>query len=269
MPLGAYLFTDLERQTADQRALQSQIWETLAQRLGQVRLFNNPDRVLGRRALLERLHDAGINDFRVFGVDRLPSNLRFPVFVRRGNNHDGAMSPLIETWDELEEYLTRTLMAGQPRSDLLVAEFQNTSDSNGVFRKYSMFRVGDRYIPRHLIQSRAWMVKYPDIVNSKTLAEEREFLETNPHAEAVHQVFETASIDYGRIDYAILGGRIQVWEINTNPIITLSPGEYEPRHLPHQEWFAERMLAALEAIDVPSGDCRVGIDLRLAGLRSS
>jgi hypothetical protein len=62
-----------------------------------------------------------------------------------------------------------------------------------------------------------------------------------------------ARLEYGRIDYSLLGGKPQVWEINTNPIVMQEPGRYDPRHLPAQEWFAPRICRAFDAVDGPAG----------------
>jgi hypothetical protein len=48
------------------------------------------------------------------------------------------------------------------------------------------------------------------------------YIRDNPHADALLRAFEVAKIDYGRADYTVLGGRVQIFEINTNP------------HLPHR-----------------------------------
>jgi hypothetical protein len=37
-------------------------------------------------------------------------------------------------------------------------------------------------------------------------------------------MFDLARIEYGRIDYGMLNGRPQLWEINTNPTIWRGPG---------------------------------------------
>ncbi len=262
LPLGTYLFTDLEKQSVEVRAFQAQVWDQLASHGDAVRLLNHPVRALGRYDLLAALVEAGINTYRVWRLSEIDQTLRFPVFLRRERDHEGARTPLIETWDDLEEQATRCLMAGAPLEDLLVAEFCDTLDERGDYRKYSAFRVGERIVPRHLIFGRNWMLKYPDAIDGARLALERAYLEENPHETELKKIFDLAHIDYGRIDYALLEGRIQVWEINTNPIVTLPLSEYKPAHLEHQEWFAERILEAFHAIDLPPCSGRVPIRLR-------
>jgi hypothetical protein len=49
--------------------------------------------------------------------------------------------------------------------------------------------------------------------------EELDYVRDNPHEAELREIFRIANIDYGRIDYALLDGRVQTWEINNNPTI--------------------------------------------------
>lgn len=66
------------------------------------------------------------------------------------------------------------------------------------------------------------MVKSWQLADERYRREEAEYLATNPHEQELRSIFAAAEIDYGRIDYALLGEQIQVWEINTNPMIVAS-----------------------------------------------
>ena len=67
---------------------------------------------------------------------------------------------------------------------------------------------------------------------------------------------------YGRIDYGLLDGRLQVWEINTNPGVMLPPDKYKREQLPNLEIFAEHIRQAFEAVDsTGSAQPMVPIDL--------
>jgi hypothetical protein len=78
---------------------------------------------------------------------------------------------------------------------------------------------------------------------------------SDPHAAAVARIFELTQIDYGRVDYGLLDGAVQVWEINTNPMITALPQNIAPLRLPGQQWAAEQINAAFEGIDTePAGE---------------
>jgi hypothetical protein len=262
LPYGAYLFTDQDRQTPEQKALLAQVWEQLAGHEPHVRLFNHPLRAKGRRELLRSLSDLGRNDFRAIPVDELPGDLRYPVFLRLDEDHCGSRTPLIETSGELEREIVGLLLAGAPRRSLLVVEFCDTADARGIYRKYSMFRFGERLIPRHIHFSRNWMLKFPDLVDADKLAEERAYLEENPHEEALREVFDLAGLQYGRADYAFQDGRMQVWEVNSNPMVTLNVEDYQKVHLEQQEWFAVRALEAFRAMEPEPRSGKVPIRLQ-------
>jgi hypothetical protein len=113
-------------------------------------------------------------------------------------------------------------------SDLLLVEFCDTADAQGVYRKYAAFRVGDAIIARHLFFSHHWHVKSAELQDAASLQEERDYVTMNPHSEMLRPIFDLAGIEYGRVDYALHDGRIRVWEINTNPTILAPPRERVP-----------------------------------------
>ncbi|HEY6904140.1 MAG TPA: hypothetical protein VI216_07510, partial [Candidatus Acidoferrales bacterium] len=84
---------------------------------------------------------------------------------------------------------------------------------------------------------------------------ELEYVQSNPHAEWLRETFALANIRYGRIDYGLLDGKPQVWEINTNPTIVRRPEAgpipEEQRRMrdPVRQVFFPSLHSALEAID--------------------
>ena len=58
-----------------------------------------------------------------------------------------------------------------------------------------------------------------------------DYVRTNPHADELRKLFGAANIEYGRIDYTIADGRIQVFEINTNPAGAWDPATKTGRHV--------------------------------------
>jgi hypothetical protein len=138
---------------------------------------------------------------------------------------------------------------GVAKSDILAVEYCDTADAAGMYRKYSAFRVGDQIIARHLFHSAKWMLKKADLVDDEKSREELDYLQTNPHEQQLRAVFDLARIEYGRIDYALLDGRVQVWEINTNPTITVPPSRTAPLRLYGQGLFAQHLERAWKAID--------------------
>ncbi len=252
LPRGTYIFSDLDRLTPAQVDLATRVWERLADAGEGVRLLNHPLKAMRRYELLEALSNAGINRYRVYRGDESGIEYRFPVFLREAADHTGNLSPLLQDAAMLERVRSRAVRRGFRLEDLLVVEFCDTSDDAGIYRKYGAFRVGDRILPRHLLFSRDWVVKWIWFLGDQDFArEELAYLESNPHKQQLREIFDLARIEYGRIDYAITGDTIQVWEINTNPTAVQYPDEVGSRARLSTR-FAEALRSAFCAIDVAS-----------------
>ncbi len=81
----------------------------------------------------------------------------------------------------------------------------------------------------------------------------------------MQQVFQRAGIDYGRIDYTVANGRIQVFEINTNPVVLQGVAKLSPRRWASQVTSARQVNDALGklAAGLPVADpVRVAADRR-------
>jgi hypothetical protein len=197
------------------------------------RVLNHPAVLPNRMKLLELMHDAGWNEFRAYPADSDLNQIRFPVFVREADTHSGSLSGLIHAPRELRRVLRWQRLRGMPLADLLVVEFCDVSGGTGLYPKYSAFRVGEDILARYLQFDRHWMVKaYADEPDPAWARQEYDYITRNPHQEALRQIFETAGIDYGRIDYGLLGDRIQVWEINTNPTFGSGPPGHPGKDYP-------------------------------------
>lgn len=251
---GLWIFSDLERLHPAERATAAALFARVASAAPAFRALNDPSRALGRFDLLRALPE---NGFRAFRATEPLDGVRLPAFVRAEGAHDGSLSGLLRSRDEVEVAIRRVLRWRWRlrREDLLVVEFHDTSDASGTFRKYAAMRIGDTLLPRHLFFSRDWVVKKAGPPDEARLREEREFLDAFPHREQVRAAFEAARIDYGRIDYAVVGGRIRVWEINTNPVLVPSPSRIDPGRLDGSRRFAAEAAAALNALsDLPRGE---------------
>ncbi|HTQ10594.1 MAG TPA: hypothetical protein VMI31_11020, partial [Fimbriimonadaceae bacterium] len=232
---------------------------------GESRLFNHPLKTLARYELLKLLHAEGINEFRASRVDEIPEDLRYPCFLRIANDHQGSRTPLLRSRAELDKWILKAVLGSVEAKDLLVTEFSDTMSLDGLYRKYSAYRIGGRLVAKHVHFSRNWMLKNPDVATPATLEEERGYMENIPDQPLLHRIFDLASVDYGRVDYGYKNGRLQVWEINTNPVLMLA--DVKPAHVPAQRLFSGNLLEALKAIDIPRSVNRV--PLRLSWSASS
>jgi hypothetical protein len=245
---GTYVFGDVERLAPEEADRAAGLWQRLAD-LGGCRLLNHPTRSMRRYELLRTLREHGGNRFDVYRASEHRAPRRFPVFLRGENDHGGSRTPLLHDPAALTRALADLDAAGTSRDETLITEFCDTVGADGVYRKYAAFIVGDRIIPRHVFFGDAWMVKYSTRHDPRLLEEERAYLEENPHAAALREVFGTARIDYGRVDYGLADGALQVWEINTNPLTVSFRHAGGPARKPVQSQFAERFAEALRALE--------------------
>ena len=249
---GTFIFTDLERLNAYQMEVVRGLRDQLLAHHPHCRILNDPREVLLRLPLLNALHAAGINDFNAYPVDQLPKTHRMPVFLRSAADHSGSRTPLLEDQGSRDRALLGYVMSGLPVEQAILVEFCDTRDSGGIYRKYAAFRFGGRIIPAHVIFSREWVAKDGEPFDAAQREEEEDYVHTNPHREALLDIFERGHIQYGRIDYSLLNGRIQVWEINTNPILLKERAVYEeeaPQAIPLKETLAVTIRDCLRALD--------------------
>jgi len=253
MPYGTYIFTNFNQPFGSRnppspaRQWLTRLHDELVRQLGQARVLNNPSKSLGRFELLRQLHASGFNRFKAYQAGVQDNTMRFPVFLRLEHGTIRDAPPLLASREVYEVEATR-----HAKPDMIAIEFCDTADAAGFYRKYGCFVVGERIVPRHLFKSRNWLVKTADIVDPETVAEELDYLETNPHAEVLRRVFRLANISYGRMDYALLDGIPQIWEINTPPQIIVPPHEDRPERAPVHEKFVEAFSAAMDELDPQS-----------------
>ena len=269
LPGGTYVFTDFERLSPAAAERAAQVWRDLSGAGQGVRLLNHPTRSLRRFELLRALHDDGTNTFDVYRLADRRVPARFPVFIRR-DEHGGEVSPLLATPAALEAATEDLERRGVARDDKLVVEFCNTADAEGVFRKYSAFVVGERVVPAHIFFSRHWLSKRLS-ANQHTpamLGEERCYFRDNPHADRLAALARRARVEFGRIDYGVHDGLLQVWEVNTNPQlpVPLRSHAVTPQQVPQLHATMQDLAAALAALEVPMGGQRVAIAPEKAAL---
>jgi len=249
LPEATWVFADLERLSFADREKAAAVWRRLARDQPHRRRLNHPLRSRRRYSLLRALFEAGINDFDVFRVEEPRRPSRYPVFLRREADHQGALTGLLDSADAVDREVEALLNRGVAADDLLIVEFAAEPDRGGRYRKYSTFRLGDRLVPGHLFASEDWVVKGPDIIDPAIVAAERDFVEWSDHEEAVARVFDIAEIEFGRIDYAVTETGLRVFEINTHPTIMGPYDNFAAERQAARERSADDIESALRALD--------------------
>ncbi len=261
------VFTDLDRLSPWDRERAAAV--ALDLRSARVPVLNDPARVRTRAALLRALHEAGINDFNVYRVEEGLRPVRYPVFLRRDAGHQRPLSDLLPDWDAARRAVDEALDAGVPRSQLLIVEYAGEPVRSGIFRKLSVFRVGGRLVPHLCGHSDRWFVKRGKRgpIPEDLYDEELRILRENPYAKHLERAFEVAEIDYGRADFGLVEGRVQVYEINTNPHVRAPQPHRVPVRAESRRLAWELLREALAALDrdAPGGWGRVPLrDSRLS-----
>lgn len=255
---GAYVLTSLDRLSPLQERLLGELHRRLIGNEG-FRILNDPVRTLRRLDLLTELWRLKLNDFRGVRAIADLTHLRYPVFVRSERSHEGALSPLLHSPKEVAASIGRALLQGYRLGDLLVVEFCETADADGLYRRYAAFIVGRRIISRGLERGWNWIAKrYQSEFSRAMVLEERDYVFTNPHEAQLAGIFEIARVDYGRIDYSMKDGRVQTWEINLAPTIGRGlgptnrqiPEELQPIRMETKRHFYARFREAWEAVDL-------------------
>jgi hypothetical protein len=227
LPGGAVIFTDHERFDRTESLYARWLAHRVARHPDRYLVLNHPAHVLDRFTLMRRLHARGLVPFAVHRIGAARSKrVRYPVFLRFDNDHRGARGgKLLHTPHEVERAMGLIPdLTPARRRRLMLVEYEDVRDPDGLYRKYAVQKIGPRLIPRHVLVSREWMTKEVRLVTPATVADEEKLISDCPFRAEIDEAFRIAGIDYGRIDFGIRDGRMLIWEINTNPVIM------KPRH---------------------------------------
>lgn len=261
-PPGVYVFTDQQLMNPSQKRIAGWVREQLSRSPATHRVVNDPEKQLGRFQYIEALNAAGLSNFRIHRLKGLaPEYVRFPVFLRIEDDHMGPRSELLKTWDEMIRAAALLVLAGFAKDRIVVVEFIDTRCSDGLYRKYGAFRVGERIICQHVLHSAVWLSKRETTIRDPEMIDSSDrFYIENPHEQILMPYFELARIEYGRIDYAMLGDRPQVWEINDNPtFVTRKSGGLSK--VPKGQRFVDAFAALAQDL-IPGGEVELRLPLR-------
>ncbi|WP_018232967.1 ATP-grasp domain-containing protein [Thioalkalivibrio thiocyanodenitrificans] len=251
-PVGHYIFTDFDRLDPAAIEVLARLSDDLRARAPQVRILNDPRKVLERVPLLARLRREDLNRFDVTRLDAGERPDAFPVFVRSEDGCGGPETGLLRNLSELEAALEELHLEGRGLKRRIAVGFCAQRDDRGLYRKYGAMNIDGHIIPQHMHCSEHWDVKWANnFHDAGTAREEIEYIRTNPHRDALARIFRIAGIDYGRIDYGLVDGTVQTYEINTNPRLPRYGLNGNERTEQRRILIRPAMEEALRAIDKP------------------
>ena len=249
LPRGHYIFTCINvglgshNPPSAVRVAANALHARLVELHGPGRVLTHPDRTLGRYDLLKELHRRGINRFDAWRPGEAPG--RFPAFLRDGPGWSTREPALLD-----EERYRAALAAEEPGNDRLAVEFCDTASHDGWYRKYGALVIGGEVVPRHLFFSRSWFVKSStSFPGPGHLREELAYLESNPHAGLMREACRIGGFGYGRVDFSLLDGKPQIWEINHTPLLAFAMGSHVDLRRDVNQRFAELFSSALDRLE--------------------
>jgi len=253
LPRATWIFTDFDRLNFWELELAARFHRNLIS--AQQIVLNDPATVAQRFSLLRRLYRAGFNRFNVWSVEAEEWPERYPVFVRTQSAHRGALTDLIPDRPALERAIEAALAKGRPRRELMIVEYCAEPVREGLFRKLAAYRVGDRMVATLCVHQSKWVAKDGEkgIAGRELYDDEYRIIAENRHGEEIRRAFEIGGIEFGRADFGLVGGRPQVYEINTNPTIAMIREHPFPIRISAGRLLEEKFAAALTAIDSPAG----------------
>ena len=250
---ATYVFTDLDRLSPRDLEHAARLY-LLLKDAGLPRL-NNPAVVKKRYALLRALHAAGLNDFNAYRAEELPAEMRFPVFLRKEHGHGSPLSDLMHSREEVLQAVNRAINAGVPLDEQIVIEYAGEPVREGKYRKMAAFCFRGEIVPHFSVNDKQWLVKdgYMDLDIEDLYLRNGARSRPIPARSTSQKAFEIARIDYGRADFAFYKGRIQIFEINTNPNVPAYTTHPSATRLENMRIAWEKYLKALRTLDSPSG----------------
>lgn len=250
---ATYIFSDYDRLSFWQLELAAHLYRQLA--AAGCRVLNDPGRALQRLSLLRRLNREGANSFQAWPAEDAASVDRFPVFLRTQAAHRGVLTDLLDTPEAMLAALEGLLDEGYPLRDLMIVEYCAQPARGDLFRKLSVYRVGDAFVAAPCVHERRWAAKYGElgVADQALYDDDYRIVRDNPYGDYVRRVFDLASIEYGRIDFGLVDGRPETYEINSNPAIFETSEHPFPIRVEAAKLSHERLLAAFAALDTPSG----------------
>lgn len=260
LPRATYIFSDMDRLGFWELELAARLYRVL--KGAGLRVLNNPATAMQRFTMLRELHARGLNRFGIWAVDDSSRPARYPLFLRTHSAHRGTLSDLLHDEGAVQEAVGKAIGQGIPMRELVLIEYCAQPIRGDLFRKLSTYRVGDRMVSTLCVHERHWAAKYGElgVADQMLYDDEYQIVDRNTFGEPLRQAFEVASIEYGRSDFALVDGRPQVYEINTNPMYDRVAVHPFPIRVQASRLFDERYEQALMAIDTPEGGKPVEID---------
>jgi glutathione synthase/RimK-type ligase-like ATP-grasp enzyme len=140
-----------------------------------------------------------------------------PLILRRTGTHAGKIVGLFDSVDAAVEALTP--------GEHIATEFVDFAGTDGLYRKYRVYFIGQRVVLRHMVVSDNWnvhvrertrfMAHHPDVVAEEKALFDRDEPFSTEDREVFRHVRERMPLDFFGMDFGIVpDGRLVLFEAN-------------------------------------------------------
>lgn len=257
---ASYVFTDMDRAAPRELAAAATLAAEIRAKGPGHRVINDPTNVAERFEFLRLLHMHGINRFNAYLLVEHTAPERWPVFVRSTRGSAGAPSDLAHDTTALEQAIFEMAANGVRRESIMIVEFQPTDLFHGNVVKYGAYYVAGQVFPGHVHVCTDWRSKLDTehrVLDPRVIELEQAWFREMRFRDEIARAFEIAGIEYGRVDFGLVDGRPQFWEINTNPDLLALPrsgrdqAERDPVMLPVYLPIMRQVMEALAGAAEP------------------
>lgn len=152
-------------------------------------------------------------------------NISFPAILRKAGTHLGGHLAIVNREEEVYLYL-KSCRRGSVLSHLYLTSFFDFKDSDGLYRKYRIFFIGDQPILRSMIVSDSWnvhtseraryMTARPELTEQERRIVARGFGGLPAKTKAVlNEIRRRVGLDFFGIDFSVFdGSRVLLFEAN-------------------------------------------------------
>ncbi|WP_294122798.1 hypothetical protein [Sphingomonas sp.] len=149
------------------------------------------------------------------------AELNFPIILRQTGTHKGQIVGLMPGIDETQASLIKG-------SEHFATEFVDFRSSDGLYRKYRVFFIGEHIVFRHMLVSDEWNVHAKDrrrfMASRPDLRAEEEAMFSKPEGafpaavlEVLRAVRERMKLDFFGMDFGLLpDGQLLLFETNAS-----------------------------------------------------
>lgn len=140
-------------------------------------------------------------------------------------------------------------------ADLVLIEHVDTwAPDVGAYQKHAAFCIGGHILRANSVNDQTWVAKYgaPNAATPEYYAQERAEMTDYPQAGHMARVAQEAGLEWGRIDFGIVDGAPQVFEVNTNPAIGFSNDHPDANRRETMALMRQGLVAALGALARPN-----------------